>query len=150
MAIAQRLHSDGAKVVISSRKASNVEEALSSFSSKDNILGMPCHVGKREDREKLIQETLNKFGKIDILVSNAGTNPTFGPMMDCSEDAWDKIFQVNVKASFFLAKDIAPHIAQQEGGSITFISSIGGFHPIPVSCPQSLNYEAYVDREVKF
>ena len=93
---------------------------------------MPCHVGKSEDRQKLVQETLDKFGKIDILVSNAGTNPTFGPMMDCSEDAWDKIFEVNVKAAFFLAKEVAPHIAAQDGGSIVFISSIGGLHPIPV------------------
>ena len=88
--------------MISSRKAANVDEALATFSSHDKILGMPCHVGKSEDREKLVQEPLNKFGKIDILVSNAGTNPTFGPMMDCPEDAWDKIFDVNVKAAFFL------------------------------------------------
>merc|ERR1712062_781278 len=125
LAIAQRLHSDGANVVISSRKAANVDEALATFSSHDKILGMPCHVGK-----------------IDILVSNAGTNPTFGPMMDCSEDAWDKIFEVNVKAAFFLAKEVAPHIAAQDGGSIVFISSIGGLHPIPMIMPYSVSKTA--------
>jgi len=142
LAIAQRLHSDGANVVISSRKAANVDEALATFSSHDKILGMPCHVGKSEDRQKLVQETLDKFGKIDILVSNAGTNPTFGPMMDCSEDAWDKIFEVNVKAAFFLAKEVAPHIAAQDGGSIVFISSIGGLHPIPMIMPYSVSKTA--------
>merc|ERR1712062_700092 len=125
LAIAQRLHSDGANVVISSRKAANVDEALATFSSHDKILGMPCHVGKS-----------------DILVSNAGTNPTFGPMMDCSEDAWDKIFEVNVKAAFFLAKEVAPHIAAQDGGSIVFISSIGGLHPIPMIMPYSVSKTA--------
>lgn len=68
--------------MISSRKASNVEAALATFSSQENLAGVACHVAKREDREKLIQETLQCFGCIDILVSNAGTNPVFGPMLD--------------------------------------------------------------------
>ena len=80
MAIAKKLHKDGAKVVISSRKNANVQKALSGF--EDNVHGVACHVGKREDREKLIEETLERFGAIDILVSNAGTNPVFGPMME--------------------------------------------------------------------
>lgn len=82
LAIAQKLQSDGAKVMISSRKASNVQAALATFSSQENLAGVACHVAKREDREKLIQETLQRFGAIDILVSNAGTNPVFGPMLD--------------------------------------------------------------------
>merc|ERR1719411_2292350 len=105
---------------------------MATFSSHDKVLGMPCHVGKTEDREKLVKETLDKFGKIDILVSNAGTNPTFGPMLDCSEDAWDKIFEVNVKSSFLLAKSVVPFMRERGKGSIVFISSIGGFHPIPM------------------
>ena len=51
----------------------------------------------------------------------------------CSEDAWDKIFDVNVKSSFLLAKSVVPHMLKQGAGSIVFISSIGGYHPIPVS-----------------
>ena len=70
--------------MISSRKASNVESALATFSEKalPNVHGIACHVAKSEDREKLIDETLKKFGAIDILVSNAGTNPVFGPMLE--------------------------------------------------------------------
>ena len=83
MAIAKKLHKDGAKVVISSRKNANVQTALSGF--EDNVHGVACHVGKREDREKLIEETLERFGAIDILVSNAGTNPVFGPMMEVQQ-----------------------------------------------------------------
>ena len=56
----------------------------------------------------------------------------FWLIFQCSEDAWDKIFDVNVKASFLLAKLVAPHMMKKEAGSIVFISSIGGFHPIPV------------------
>ena len=87
MAISKKLQAEGAKVVISSRKASNVEAAMSSFAedSRDQIHGVVCHVAKHEDREKLIEETISKFGGIDILVSNAGTNPVFGPMLEVTE-----------------------------------------------------------------
>jgi len=144
LGIAKKLVSDGAKVMISSRKASNVEEALKSFTDEEikNIHGISCHVGNHEDREKLIEETLRQFGAIDILVSNAGTNPHFGPMLECSEDAWDKIFDVNVKSSFLLAKSVVPHMETQGAGSIVFISSIGGFHPIPMIMPYSVSKTA--------
>lgn len=144
LAISKKLQAEGAKVVISSRKASNVEAAMSSFAedSRDRIHGVVCHVAKREDREKLIEETISKFGGIDILVSNAGTNPVFGPMLECSEDAWDKIFDTNVKASFLLAKSVFPHMKNRGAGSIVFISSIVGFHPIPMIMPYSVSKTA--------
>ncbi|CAG7714184.1 unnamed protein product, partial [Allacma fusca] len=69
-------------VMISSRKQKNVEKALNQFYesgiSKENLKGIVCHVGNKEDRTKLIQETLSQFGGIDILVSNAAANPHFG------------------------------------------------------------------------
>jgi len=84
-AIATRLAKDGAKVMICSRKEKNVNEALEEIRLAANhgaeIEGMVCHVGKEEDRAKLIQGTVDKFGGIDILISNAGTNPTFGPIL---------------------------------------------------------------------
>ena len=95
MAISKKLQAEGAKVVISSRKASNVEAAMSSFAedSRDQIHGVVCHVAKREDREKLIEETISKFGGIDILVSNAGTNPVFGPMLEVTELLQHDLFE---------------------------------------------------------
>jgi len=142
LGISKKLESEGAKVVISSRKASNVEDALSNFKNAENVHGVVCHVAKAEDRDKLINETVAKFGAIDILVSNAATNPVFGPMLECSEEAWDKIFDVNVKASFLLAKSVVPHMQNQGKGSIVFISSIGGFHPIPMIMPYSVSKTA--------
>ena len=81
LGISKKLESEGAKVVISSRKASNVEDALSNFKNAKNVHG----VAKAEDRDKLINETVAKFGAIDILVSNAATNPVFGPMLEVNE-----------------------------------------------------------------
>lgn len=62
-------------------------------------------------------------------MSNAATNPIAGPVLDCSEKVWDKIFEVNVKASFLLAKEAAPLIRERGGGSIIFISSVAGYSP---------------------
>ena len=58
---------------------------MSSFKNTENVHGVVCHVAKAEDRDKLINETVAKFGSIDILVSNAATNPVFGPMLEVNE-----------------------------------------------------------------
>ncbi len=94
---------------------------------------MKCHVSDAVDRANLFQETVKHFGGLDIFVSNAATNPIAGPVLDCSEKVWDKIFEVNVKASFLLAKEAAPLIRVRGGGSIIFISSIAGYSPNKVS-----------------
>jgi len=129
--IAQRLARDGANVVISSRKKKNVDSAVERLGKEGlSVTGMVCHVAKGEDREKLIEETVNRFGGIDILISNAAVNPVFGPILNCPEEAWDKIFDINVKAAFLLAKSTVPHMEKRGKGSIIFISSIAGFQPI--------------------
>lgn len=94
-----------------------------------SVFGIKCHVSDAVDRANLFRETVNKFGGLDILVSNAATNPVAGPVLDCSETVWDKIFEVNVKASFLLAKAAAPLIRKRGGGSIIFISSVAGYSP---------------------
>ena len=144
-AIAQRLAQDGAKVMISSRKEKNVTEALEEIRQcvpeDSQVEGVVCHVGKTEDRENLIKATIKRFGGIDILISNAGTNPAFGSMLDCTEDQWDKIFDNNVKAAFLLTKLVVPYM-QEKGGNIVFISSIGGLQPIPMILPYSVSKTA--------
>lgn len=134
-AIAQRFAAEGAKVVISSRKPDNVSKALDKLKAKGftNVVGVKCHVGQPDDRKKLLETALENYGTIDILVSNAAVNPAFGPILDCPEDAWDKIFDVNVKASFLLAKDVAPILKEKSSGNIIFVSSIAGLSPFPVS-----------------
>ncbi|CAC5418419.1 DHRS4 [Mytilus coruscus] len=127
-AIARRLGEDGAKVVVSSRKQKNVDKAVDILKKENlDVHGIVCHVGKKEDRTKLIQKTIDEYGGIDILVSNAAANPTMGPLIDCSEDAWDKLFDTNVKATFMLCKEIVPHIEKRGGGSIVIVSSIAGY-----------------------
>ena len=63
-----------------------------------------CHVGKAEDRQKMLDIAVQKYGGLDILVSNAAVNPFFGRALDCPEEMWDKIFDINVKTAFLLFK----------------------------------------------
>lgn len=133
MAIAERLATEGAKVVVSSRKIKNVENAVKLLSDKGlNVHGVQCHVGNKEDRTQLFSKTVEKYGGLDILVSNAAVNPHMGNMMDCSEEIWTKIFDINVKSTFLLCQEAVPLMRKRSGGAIVFISSIAGFSPMPV------------------
>ncbi|CAG9860088.1 unnamed protein product [Phyllotreta striolata] len=128
-AIAQRLAEEGAKVIISSRKQKNVEKATQLLLGKGlDVTGLTCHVGKQEDRQRLFEEAKKKGG-LDILVSNAAVNPVVTPVLDCPEESWDKIFDINVKSSFLLAKEALPLLKLSKAGRIIFISSIAGFQP---------------------
>ncbi|XP_046544109.1 dehydrogenase/reductase SDR family member 4-like isoform X1 [Haliotis rubra] len=139
-AIARRLGQDGAKVMVSSRKQANVDAAVKQLQSENlSVAGITCHVGKAQDRAKLIQETVKTFGGIDILVSNAAVNPVFGPIMDTSPESWDKIFDINVKATFFLCKETLPYIKERGKGSIVLISSVAGYVPFNLLGPYSVS-----------
>jgi len=127
-AIARRLGKEGAKVVVSSRKEKNVLKAVDSLRKEGIVVeGTVCNVGVDADRQKLVKMTLEKFGKIDMLISNAGINPHYGSLLDVSDEIWDKLFSVNVKAGFSLSKLVVPHM-EKNGGSIVYVSSVAGYN----------------------
>lgn len=133
-AIAKRLGQDGAKVIVSSRKQTNVDKTVKDLRSQGiTVEGIVCNVSKRKEREDLVDFTLKKFGRIDILINNAGINPAFGSLLDVSEEVWDKLFETNVKAGFLLSKQVVPHMEKQGSGNIVFVSSLSGYVPFPVS-----------------
>lgn len=132
--IAKRMAADGARVVISSRKKDKVDQAVKNLNDlyPNRVIGIVCHVGKEEDRQNLVDFTLDKFGSIDCFVSNVAVNPYFGSFMDMQESQWDKIFEVNVKAPFLLSQKIIPHMLKNDPskgdrGSIVYISSIAAY-----------------------
>ncbi|XP_065218764.1 dehydrogenase/reductase SDR family member 4-like [Planococcus citri] len=145
-AIAKRLAAEGAKVVVSSRQEVNVKEAVAKLKNLgyQNIIGIVCHVAKPEDRKRLYEETLNKFGGIDILICNAAVNPHVGFTADCPEDKWDKIFDVNVKSTFLLIKEVLPHLKKRNGGSIVNVSSVVGLKPVQGIGPYSVSKTAII------
>lgn len=143
--IAKRLAEDGASVVVSSRKQSNVDSAVNTLKKLNlDVLGVKCHVGLKEDRKTLFDETIKKYGKLNILVSNAATNPTVGGVLECDESIWDKIFDVNVKSSFLLAKESLPHLRNSKGSNIVFVSSIAGFDPFELLGAYSVSKTALI------
>ncbi|XP_028846007.1 dehydrogenase/reductase SDR family member 4 [Denticeps clupeoides] len=143
LAAAQALGKRGAHVVVSSRKQANVDKAVSLLRSEHiQVTGTTCNVGNREDREKLVNLTVKECGGIDILVSNAAVNPFFGNILESTEAVWDKILDVNVKASFLLTKLIVPHMEKRGGGSVVFVSSIAGYQPMQALGPYSVSKTA--------
>lgn len=97
-----------------------------------SVHGIQCHVAKKEDRQRLFATTVERYGGLDILVSNAAVNPAMGSIIDVSEEIWTKIFEINVTASFMLLKEATPLLQKRGGGSIIFISSIAGCNASPV------------------
>ncbi|WP_337044523.1 SDR family NAD(P)-dependent oxidoreductase [Emticicia sp. 17c] len=131
-AIARIFAEYGAKVVISSRKQTDLDELAAEITAAGgHCVGIAAHAGEMAQLQLLVDKTLEAYGGIDILVNNAATNPVYGPSLDCSESAFDKIMQVNVKAPFELSKMVHPIMKARGGGSIINISSIAGHTPDP-------------------
>ncbi|CAM8921447.1 unnamed protein product [Rhodiola kirilowii] len=126
--IAERLGLEGAAVVISSRKQKNVDEAVEKLKAKGiEVLGLVCHVSNKEHRKNLIDQTVQKYGKIDVVVSNAAANPTAAGILETPESVLDKLWDINVKVGILLLQDAAPHLSK--GSSVVLISSIAGYNP---------------------
>ncbi|PIA38143.1 hypothetical protein AQUCO_02800057v1 [Aquilegia coerulea] len=126
--IAERLGLEGASVVISSRKQKNVDEAVEKLKVRGiDALGIVCHVSNAQQRKNLIDKTIERYGKIDVIVSNAAVNPSVDNILDSQESVLDKLWEINVKASILLLKDASPHL--EKGSSVVFISSIAAYQP---------------------
>jgi dehydrogenase/reductase SDR family protein 4 len=131
LAIAERLGLEGAHVMVSSRKQSQVDAAVERLRRQGiDVAGTVCHVGKKDDRLRLFERTIEVFGGLDILVSNAAVNPTNVPILETTEESWDKVFEINVKASFFLCKEAIPYMEKRGGGSVVIVSSLAGYRPL--------------------
>ncbi|KAL0407224.1 UNVERIFIED_CONTAM: Tropinone reductase-like 3 [Sesamum latifolium] len=126
--IAERLGLEGAAVVISSRRQKNVDEAVEKLKSRGiEVLGLVCHVSNAQQRKDLIKKTIEKYGKIDVIVCNAAANPAVDGILETKESVLDKLWEINVKTSVLLLQEAAPHL--QKGSSVIFVSSIAGYHP---------------------
>ncbi|XP_032712225.1 dehydrogenase/reductase SDR family member 2, mitochondrial-like [Lontra canadensis] len=131
-AIARRLAQDGAHVVISSRKQQNVDRAVAALQGEGlSVTGTVCHVGKAEDRERLVATALEHCGGVDFLVCVAGVNPLVGSTLGASEQVWDKILDVNVKSPALLLSQLLPHMENRGTGSVVLVSSVVAYMPIP-------------------
>lgn len=125
--IAEEMARQGAKVVISSRKADVCEQVAGELKSEGfDAIAIPCHVGKKDDLQNLVDKTIETWGKIDVLVCNAATNPVYGPTAEMTDEAWGKIMDTNVKGTFWLTNMVLPGMAERGEGAVVLLSSIAG------------------------
>lgn len=130
--IARYLAQFGAKVVISSRRQADLDELAEDIrKTGGEVTAIEARMGDEAQTKHLFDKTVEVYGGIDILVNNAAANPYYGPTVDCPDNAYDKIMDINVKAPFQLSKLVYPVMKLRGGGSIINISSIAGETPDP-------------------
>jgi NAD(P)-dependent dehydrogenase (short-subunit alcohol dehydrogenase family) len=133
-AIAERMAEQGARVVISSRKAGPCEEVAAALNARreGSAIAVPANISSKDDLQRLVDETMRTFGRIDVLVCNAATNPYYGPLAGIEDDQFRKILENNVIANHWLVQMVAPQMIERKDGSIIIVSSIGGLRGSPV------------------
>ena len=130
-AIALGFAEQGADVVVSSRKADACAAVVAEIEAMGRrAVAIPCHTGQWDSLPGLIDGTVAAFGRIDVLVNNAGIAPVAESSLAMSEELFDKTVAVNMKGPFRLAALARPHLARNKG-SIINITSIGAIKPDP-------------------
>lgn len=127
----------GADVVISSRKQAACDDLAKEIeeSTGREALAHACHVGHWDELEGLVDATYARFGKLDVLVNNAGMSPLYEDLVGVSEEYWDKVIGVNLKGPFRLSALVGTRMAASGGGSIINISSAGSLGPRETEIP---------------
>lgn len=133
-AIARTFAKAGAKVVLASRKIDalkSVEAAIVEAGGEAHSIA--CHTGDEAQIDALVRGAVERFGKVDVLVNNAATNPYFGPMLNIESAAWDKTFEVNVKGYYWTTRAVARHLmARRAPGAIVNVASVAGQMAMPL------------------
>ena len=125
--IAEHMAAAGAKVVVSSRKADACEQVVRSIRQKGGeAMTIAANISDKTQLENLVAQSRQHWGKIDILVCNAASNPYYGPMSGLPDDAFNKILQNNIVANHWLAQQVLPEMAERRDGAVIIVSSIGG------------------------
>ena len=127
-AIADALADRGARVVLSSRKQVDLDAEAQRINSRHPgaAIAVAAHAGNPDDLERLVDTTLDRLGRLDILVNNAATNPYFGHTVDAELAAWDKTFEVNVRGVFALTQLAVRKYLGEHGGVVVNVASVGG------------------------
>jgi dehydrogenase/reductase SDR family member 4 len=125
--IAEELARAGARVAVSSRKQDACDQVRAEFEQQGfEVLARPCNVSRKEELQALVDAAGAKWGRVDIVVANAASNPYYGPLTGISDDAFDKIVTNNLKSVLWLAGMTLPGMAGRGSGSFIVVGSIGG------------------------
>jgi NAD(P)-dependent dehydrogenase (short-subunit alcohol dehydrogenase family) len=126
----------GADLVIASRKLDACQATAREIEALcRRALPYACHVGQWDQLEGLVDSAYRHFGKVDVLVNNAGMSPLYPSLVDVSEALWDKVLAVNLKGPFRLCALLGSRMVATGGGSIINVSSVAAVRPTPVETP---------------
>lgn len=134
-ASAEALAAHGAKVVISSRKQDACDEVAAAINAEHGdgtAIAIAASISDKAALQRLVSETRAAFGRIDILVCNAASNPYYGPLAGIEDDQFRKILDNNVLSNHWLIQQVAPEMRERKDGAIIIVSSIGGLRGSPV------------------
>lgn len=132
-AIAVALADAGALCILVSRKIEGLNAVKQKIEGRGRQAeALACHMGDIQGVKDLISRIDSSFGRLDILVNNAATNPYLGVMEEAPESVWDKTFAVNLKGPFFLIQQAAGLMDKSGGGSIVNVASINAMRPFPL------------------
>ena len=132
-AIAERMAEHGANVVISSRKQDACDAVAAEINARypGRAIAIAANISDKAGLQLLVDETRRAFGKVDILVCNAASNPYYGPQEGISDEQFRKILDNNIVANHWLIAMVAPEMRERRDGAIIIISSIGGLRGTP-------------------
>jgi NAD(P)-dependent dehydrogenase (short-subunit alcohol dehydrogenase family) len=130
-AISKRLSSEGCKVIMLGRDRNKLQKAATEIGNKKNTMTVIADITKEAEVLSALDQTINSFDKVDILINNAGiiNDPT--PFHQMSEDQWDDLVKTNLFGMFRMTKAVIPVMMENGGGSIVNISSVLGIRSIP-------------------
>ena len=130
-AIAMKLAQAGANVVICSRKKENLDSAVNEAELNGlALIPIECNTSNNESIQSVVDHTIEKFDRVDVLVNNAAANPYYGPILNSEDSHWDKIFDVNVKGYFNFAKACSDTMIANNSGKIINVASIAAKTPL--------------------
>ena len=143
LAAATTLAQAGAHVVLASRKPEALEDAARQIRDADGeATPIACHNGDLAQVAALFEQVQSKFGRCDILVNNAATNPHYGSVLEVDEKIWDKTVDVNLKGYFFMSQHAARLMKVNGSGSIINVASVNAIRPISGQVVYSLTKAA--------
>ena len=118
---------EGAKIALTARRAKRCQEAVDEIEGMGGeALALPGNVADAKHVEALVAATVERWGRLDIVVPNAGINGVFAPIEDITPEEWDQTQNINVRGTFLTVKYAIPHLRAAGGGSIVVVSSVNG------------------------
>jgi NAD(P)-dependent dehydrogenase (short-subunit alcohol dehydrogenase family) len=138
--IAEEFGRRGARVVITARRADELEETAGALRAEGaEVLALPGHVGREEEVDRVLDQVLERFGQIDVLVNNAATNVAFAPFKDMDLAAFDKTLEINLRAPFLISQKVVNRTMEKTGGVIINMCSVASLKADPMAAAYNVS-----------